>query len=153
MISVMGMPMGERLGLDIKRAEQALMAAKSSALRSSGLTVAQYAALSVLAEQPGISGAALARACLVTPQAVAGVLKLLEERELITRSRHPFHQHVLETHLTEQGQATLRAADREAVRIERRIAAAFTLDERDQLRDLLSRCVEAIRADDGAPAT
>jgi DNA-binding MarR family transcriptional regulator len=150
MIFIMGMPANERLGLDIKRAEQALMAAKSAALRSSNLTVAQYAALTVLAEQPGISGAALARTCLVTPQAMAAVLKLLEERGLVDRTPHPWHQHVLETHLTEAGQATLRIADREAVRIERRIAEAFTQAERQTLRDLLARCVQAIQADDGA---
>ena len=36
---------GVRLGLHIKSAEQAMMAAKTEALRSFGLTVAQYAAM------------------------------------------------------------------------------------------------------------
>ena len=36
---------GLRLGLHIKAAEQAMMAAKTEALRSFGLTVAQYAAM------------------------------------------------------------------------------------------------------------
>lgn len=146
MIHVMGMPVSERLGLDIKRAEQALMAAKSAALRPSGLSVAQYAALTVLAENPGVSGAALARACLVTPQAMTTVLKALEERELISRAPHARHQHVLETHLTERGRALLAAADEEAVRVERRIEAAFSTRERETLRDLLGRCVRAIQA-------
>ncbi|WP_328903469.1 MarR family transcriptional regulator [Streptomyces sp. NBC_00441] len=143
----MGMTAGERLGLDIKRAEQALMAAKSAALKDAGLTVAQYAALLALSDNPGISGAALARACLVTPQAMAGVLKHLEERGLIARSAHPYHQKMLETRLTEEGTETLRHADERAVRIERRIADALTPGERDTLRDLLARCVTAIRAD------
>ncbi|WP_245563488.1 MarR family winged helix-turn-helix transcriptional regulator [Longispora albida] len=73
----MTMPAAERLGLEIKRAEQELMSAKQAALREAGLTVGQYAALFALAEQPGISGAALARACLVTPQNMAAVLKVL----------------------------------------------------------------------------
>ncbi|MEU2022178.1 MarR family transcriptional regulator [Streptomyces sp. NPDC016469] len=143
----MGMTAGERLGLDIKRAEQALMAAKSAALKDAGLTVAQYAALLALSDNPGISGAALARACLVTPQAMAGVLKHLEERGLIARSAHPYHQKMLETRLTDAGTETLRRADERAVRIERRIADAFTSEERDMLRELLARCVTAIRAD------
>lgn len=141
------MTAGERLGLDIKRAEQALMAAKSAALKDAGLTVAQYAALLALSDNPGISGAALARACLVTPQAMAGVLKHLEERGLIARSAHPYHQKMLETRLTDAGTETLRRADERAVRIERRIADAFTSEERDMLRELLARCVTAIRAD------
>ncbi|MGC4745288.1 MarR family winged helix-turn-helix transcriptional regulator [Micromonospora sp. DT201] len=139
------MSASERLGLDIKRAEQALMAAKAAALRPADLTVAQYAALFTLADNPGMSGAALARACLVTPQAMTGVLKALEDRGLVLRSPHPWHHHVLETHLTEEGRATLLRCDREAVRIERRIADALSPDERDQLRDLLARCVAAIR--------
>ncbi|MCX0247078.1 MULTISPECIES: MarR family winged helix-turn-helix transcriptional regulator [Streptomyces] len=143
----MGMTAGERLGLDIKRAEQALMAAKSAALKDADLTVAQYAALLALSASPGISGAALARECLVTPQAMAGVLKHLEERGLIARSAHPYHQKMLETRLTEAGTETLRRADERAVRIERRIADALTPGERDTLRDLLARCVTAIRAD------
>ncbi|MEV4491855.1 MarR family transcriptional regulator [Micromonospora coxensis] len=142
------MPPEERLGLDIKRAEQTLMSAKSAALRESGLTVAQYAALIVLAGNPGISGAALARACLVTPQAMAAVLKTLEERELVARSRHPWHQHVLETRLTDAGRDLLAQADRAAVRIERRLADEFTDEERQALRDLLARCVTAIRRAD-----
>ncbi|WP_241836437.1 MarR family winged helix-turn-helix transcriptional regulator [Streptomyces sp. CB01249] len=143
----MGMTAGERLGLDIKRAEQALMAAKSAALKDAELTVAQYAALLALSANPGISGAALARECLVTPQAMAGVLKHLEERGLIARSAHPYHQKMLETRLTDAGTETLRLADERAVRIERRIADALTPEERDTLRDLLARSVTAIRAD------
>ncbi|MFI6735794.1 MarR family winged helix-turn-helix transcriptional regulator [Nonomuraea sp. NPDC050451] len=140
----MGMPADERLGLDIKRAEQALIAAKQAAVRPAGLTVPQYATLFALADNPGISGAALARACLVTPQAMTVVLKNLEERGLIERSPHPWHRNVLETRLTEAGRAALEAADERAVVIERAIAGEFSVEERVQLRGLLTRCVEAI---------
>ncbi|WP_405687816.1 MarR family winged helix-turn-helix transcriptional regulator [Streptomyces sp. NBC_00057] len=143
----MGMTADERLGMDIKRTEQALMAAKSAALKGVGLTVAQYAALFVLAENPGISAAALARTCLVTPQAMAAVLKNLEERGLVTRSAHPWHQKMLETRLTDTGRETARLADEQAVRIERRLADEFTPQERDTLRGLLARCVTAIQQD------
>lgn len=146
-LAVMGMTADERLGADIKRAEQALMAAKSAALKDTGLTVAQYAALFALADNPGISGAALARTCLVTPQAMAAVLKHLEERGLVVRSAHQWHQKMLETRLTDTGRETLRAADEQAVRIERRLADEFTPEERDTLRALLARCGTAIRRD------
>ncbi|WP_206067737.1 MarR family winged helix-turn-helix transcriptional regulator [Nonomuraea composti] len=140
----MGMPADERLGLDIKRAEQALIAAKQAAVRPAGLTVPQYATLLALAGNPGISGAALARVCLVTPQAMTVVLKNLEERGLIERSPHPWHRSVLETRLTETGRATLEAADERAVVIERAIAAEFSAEERKTLRGLLARCNDAI---------
>ncbi|WP_220447489.1 MarR family winged helix-turn-helix transcriptional regulator [Nonomuraea diastatica] len=140
----MGMPADERLGLDIKRAEQALITAKQAAVRPAGLTVPQYAALFALSDSPGISGAALARACLVTPQAMTVVLKNLEERGLVERSPHPWHRNVLETRLTSAGRAALEAADERAVLIERAIAAEFSAEERAALRALLARCVEAI---------
>ncbi|MGW0201131.1 MarR family winged helix-turn-helix transcriptional regulator [Nonomuraea sp. NPDC003201] len=140
----MGMPADERLGLDIKRAEQTLIAAKQAAVRPAGLTVAQYATLFALAGNPGISGAALARACLVTPQAMTVVLKNLEERGIIERSPHPWHRNVLETRLTDAGSAALKAADERAVVIERAIADEFSAEEREQLRSLLARCAEAI---------
>ncbi|MET7331263.1 MarR family transcriptional regulator [Nonomuraea sp. NPDC005650] len=140
----MGMPVDERLGLDIKRAEQTLIAAKQAAVRPAGLTVPQYATLLALVGNPGISGAALARACLVTPQAMTVVLKNLEERGFVERSSHPWHRNVLETRLTEAGHAALTAADERATVIERAIASEFSAEEREQLRSLLARCNEAI---------
>lgn len=145
------MPADERIGFDIKRTEQALMAAKAAALREFDLTVAQYAALFTLAANPGMSGAALARACLVTPQAMASVLRTLEERGLVVRSAHPWHQHVLESRLSGAGQRVLAEADLAAVRIERRIADSMSAPERRLLRELLARCTDAIRT--GEPAT
>ncbi|MFD0573169.1 hypothetical protein ACFQ0T_33010 [Kitasatospora gansuensis] len=50
-----------RLGLAIKQAEQAMMAAKAEALRGLELTVPQYAVLLQLADRPDRSGAQLAR--------------------------------------------------------------------------------------------
>jgi DNA-binding MarR family transcriptional regulator len=142
----MGLPMEERLGLDIKRAEQALMGAKAAALRPSDLTVAQYAALLALAEHPGLSSAALARVCLVTPQAMVPVLKVLIDRGLVARTPHPLHTHVVELRLAPAGAELVSVADQAAVRIEHRIADALTPNERQVLRDLIARCVEAITA-------
>ncbi|MFF0768652.1 MarR family winged helix-turn-helix transcriptional regulator [Nonomuraea wenchangensis] len=139
-----GLPPDERLGMDIKRAEQALITAKQLAVRPAGLTVPQYAALFALADNPGISGAALARTCLVTPQAMTVVLKNLEERGLVERSPHPWHRNVLETRLTEPGRDALATADARAVRIERALADEFTPEERATLRKLLERCGAAI---------
>lgn len=140
----MGMPAGERLGLDVKRAEQTLMAAKHAAVRTAGLTVPQYAALMVLSDNPGISAAALARQCLVTPQAMTVVLRNLVEHGLIERTPHPWHRQMLETNLTTAGREALEVADAAAVVIERRIAEAFTPEERDTLRTLLARFTTAI---------
>ncbi|MCB5181106.1 MarR family winged helix-turn-helix transcriptional regulator [Streptomyces antimicrobicus] len=140
------MPPDERIGSHIKRAEQALVAAKNAALKPAGVTVAQYAALLWLAEKPGISAAALARLCGVTPPTMNTVLKNLQERGLIERSPHEWHRNVLETRLTVEGRAVMEIADAAAVRVERALAAAFGDEERELLVSLLGRAAEVLDA-------
>ncbi len=142
----MEMPVTERLGLHIKRVEQELMAAKHAALRPFGLTVPQYAALYTLADRPGLSAAALARACLVTPQTVATVLANLEAKDLVVRRPHPWHRKVTEVHLTDEGRRLLALADVEAVAVERRIADGFSPEERERLIELLGRASAQLAA-------
>ncbi|WP_261800656.1 MarR family winged helix-turn-helix transcriptional regulator [Streptomyces sp. PBH53] len=138
------MPVSERLGSDIKRAEQALNATKTAVLKPAGLTIAQYGALLYCAAKPGISAAALARLCGVTPPTMNTVLKNLQERDLIVRTPHEWHKNVLETRLTDAGRAVLADADARAVRVERALAAEFTDQERAALTGLLARCVRVL---------
>ncbi|MCX4627808.1 MULTISPECIES: MarR family winged helix-turn-helix transcriptional regulator [unclassified Streptomyces] len=140
------MPPEERIGSHVKRAEQALLAAKNAALKPAAVTVPQYAALLWLSEKPGISAAALARLCGVTPPTMNTVLKNLRERGLIERTPHEWHRNVLETRLTEEGRAAMELADAGAVRVERALATAFSAKEREQLISLLGRCAEALDA-------
>ncbi|MFC4011231.1 MarR family winged helix-turn-helix transcriptional regulator [Nonomuraea purpurea] len=138
------MPLNERLGAHLKRAVQAVDAAKHAALKPAGVTVAQYAALAYLGERPGISAAALARACGVTPPTMTTVLKNLQEQGLIERTPHEWHRNILETRLTEAGERTLADADARAVRVERGLDAEFTPEERQTLIALLARCVAVL---------
>ncbi|MGI5208523.1 MarR family winged helix-turn-helix transcriptional regulator [Spirillospora sp. CA-108201] len=145
------LPAHERLGSHLKRAEQALNGAKQAALKPSGLTVPQYAALLHLDDNPGMSAAALARKCAVTPPTMNTVLKNLQERGLIERTPHEWHRNILETRLTAEGAAVLESADARAVKVERGLAAEFTDAERRTLVDLLGRCVGFLEAARSAP--
>ncbi|MGW0390356.1 MarR family winged helix-turn-helix transcriptional regulator [Streptomyces sp. NPDC003042] len=138
------MPAEERIGSHIKRAEQALLAAKNTALKPAAVTVPQYAALLWLAQKPGISAAALSRLCGVTPPTMNTVLKNLQDRGLIERTPHEWHRNVLETRLTPEGRAVMEQADTGAVRVERALAAAFSAEERERLIELLGRCAEVL---------
>ncbi|MFD0365267.1 MarR family winged helix-turn-helix transcriptional regulator [Nocardia sp. GCM10030253] len=138
------MPVSERIGSAIKRAEQALGGAKNAALKPAGVTVPQYAALMFLSENPGISAAALARLCGVTPPTMNTVLTNLQDRGLVERTPHEWHKNVLETRLTEKGEAVMRDADARAVRAERALAAGFTETERATLMELLTRCADLL---------
>jgi DNA-binding MarR family transcriptional regulator len=146
-MGTMRMSFDERLGSHLKRVEQELNTAKTAAVKPAGLTVPQYAALFVLAEQPGISAAELARRCLVTPQTMTTILRNLEAAGLIERTPHPLHKHVIETRQTPAGRKALDQADERAASVERRLAAAFSQDELDTLRALLARVSERLTSD------
>lgn len=146
------MPVDARLGHTLKRAEQALMVIKGAVLRDTGLTVAQYSALLILAQSPGLSGAQLARRCLVTPQTMATVLATLAKKNLIDREHSSVHSLVVVARLTPTGHAILRKADWSAIDIERHLANAFTAEEQDDFRDLLERTVTALQAYERQPS-
>jgi DNA-binding MarR family transcriptional regulator len=139
---------GESVGRLLKQAEQALLRAKSAALKPVGLTLAQYVALGELDRQPGVAAASLARACLVSPQAIMVVLKSMEQQGLIDRIAHPRHANVLELHLTDVGHESLHAARAAVVPVERRVYDAFSAKELAALGGLLSRFVEALGPED-----
>jgi DNA-binding MarR family transcriptional regulator len=132
-----------RLGMLVKRAEQAMVRAKSAALKFVGLTAAQYVALFELDAQPGITAATLARACLVTPQAMMILLKSMEQQGLITRSFHPRHPNVLELHMTDVGREALHTARRRVEPMEQRVFAAYSSKDLAAFREYLSRFIEA----------
>jgi DNA-binding MarR family transcriptional regulator len=132
-----------RLGMLVKRAEQAMLRTKSVALKLVGLTPAQYVALVELEQQPGITAASLARACLVTPQAMMILLKTMDQQGLITRSVHPRHPNVLELHMTDVGREALREARERVDPIEERVFGSFSAKELTAFREFLSRFIEA----------
>src|ERR687898_822266 len=92
---------------------------------SHNLRAPQYAVLSVLARDPGSSGADLARGCNTTPQAMNGVLATLEREGLIERHPHPTHGRILQVTLTEEGRRRLEAANPAVREISAAIEAGF----------------------------
>lgn len=136
------MPAEERIGSYVKRAEQARTAAKFAVLKPAGVTEAQYVALLFLTDNPGISAAALARLCGVTPPTMNTVLTNLVDRGLIERTPHPWHRNMLETRLTDKGEAVMHDADARAIAVERSVSDGFTEAERETLCRLLTRCAE-----------
>jgi DNA-binding MarR family transcriptional regulator len=133
----------ERLGMLVKRAEQAMVRTKSMALKFVGLTPSQYVALVELEQQPGVTAASLARACLVTPQAMMILLKTMDQQGLITRSAHPRHPNVLELHMTDVGREALREARERVDPIEQRVFSEFSTRDLAAFREYLSRFIEA----------
>lgn len=96
------------------------------ALQAQGLTAAQYTAMSVLARDPGMSGADLARACNTTPQATNGVLATLERQGLVERHPHPTHGRILQVNLTGEGRLRLELVNPAVRQLEAAIEDGFT---------------------------
>jgi DNA-binding MarR family transcriptional regulator len=98
-------------------------------LRPHDLTAPQYGALSVLARDPGLSGADLARASNITPQAINEVLATLERKHLIERHPHPTHGRIRQATLTDEGRRRLQAANPAVRALEATIEDGFTAGE------------------------
>ncbi|WP_029432283.1 MarR family winged helix-turn-helix transcriptional regulator [Blastococcus sp. URHD0036] len=111
------------------------------AVRSHGVTAAQVGVLNRLAEQPGLSGAELARSSLISPQASSLVLETLERRGLVERRPDPAHGRILRNHLTAEGRRLAAASIAAAVAGEAELLAVLDDDERATLRRLLERLV------------
>jgi DNA-binding MarR family transcriptional regulator len=138
-----------RSGYLLRQAWAELRSAMDDVLRAHGLTAPQYAALSVLARDSGISGADLARACVTTPQAMNGVIGTLERTGLVQRHPHPTHGRILQIELTDEGRRRLEAAHPAVRELEETIEEGFSAEEVAVIKAWLvvaARRLERLRA-------
>jgi DNA-binding MarR family transcriptional regulator len=75
----------------LKRAQYTLRQVMDDRLADAALTTPQYAALTALEREEGLSNAELARRCFVTPQTMHSIVTRLEEEGLLRRTPHPNH--------------------------------------------------------------
>jgi DNA-binding MarR family transcriptional regulator len=133
-----------RVGYLIKRAQMVLHDAMADALGSHHLTVTQFAVLTGLAEEPGLSHADLARRAFVTPQSMHAVLQELERLQLVMRHPHPHHQRVLQAELTDAGRRTLNAANNSVNAVEEQMLSKLSDSARLRLASALSSCIQSL---------
>ena len=112
-----------------------------------GATTPQYAALSVLAEEPGISNAGLARRSFVTPQTMNQILARLEAAGFVERRLHPEHGRVLQAYLTEEGERLRRDCATRVDAVEERMVGGLSEDERLGLLEMLRVCSATLQQD------
>lgn len=135
----------KRLGYALKRAQHALRISMDTALMPLALTTPQYAVLSAVEAEPGLSNARLARAAFVTAQSMQGILANLERDGLLIRRPDPHHGRVLRSELTAAGQDRLGRAH-EAVRlVEDRLVTTFGADAADRVAAQLSRYADELK--------
>jgi len=136
-----------RVGYELKRVQHDLRLGMDGTLKGLGVTTPQYAALSVLAEEPGLSNAALARRSFVTPQTMNQIMVRLEAAGLVERRAHPEHGRVLQAYLTKEGEKLRQECAGRVDTVEERMVSGLSEDERQELLGLLRRCSAALRED------
>lgn len=134
-----------RLGAVLWQAQRTLTVAAERLLRAEGLGLSQARALMVLGDQPGLSGAALARRLLVTSQSAGTLLAQLDAKGWVRREPHAVHGAVLESFLTETGKEKLERVVRIMDAFDARLVAQLGAEPRDRLLDSLLTCMEAAR--------
>lgn len=143
-------PLAKRLGYALKRAQHGLRTRMDDALRPLGLTAPQYAVLSAVELEPGISNARLARAAFVTPQTMQGILANLAREGLLARESDPDHGRILRSGLTTRGREVLADAHRRADDVEALMISAIGAAEAGTLAQQLTKCADRLCARVGA---
>jgi DNA-binding MarR family transcriptional regulator len=129
----------------VRQAWLNMRAVMDDALAAHDLSVAQYATLLVLDEQPGASVADMARAVASTRQSANELLAGMERAGLVERRPHPQDRRTQEVHLTALGRGRLAAA-RPSVRArEADLEAGFDVGGRAVAREWLARMAQAGR--------
>lgn len=126
-----------RSGYLLRQAWHEFRGAMEAVLRPHGLSAAQYAALTVLARDPGSSSADLARGCNSSPQSMNGVIATLERDGLVQRHPHPTHGRILQLSLTEEGERRIKHATPAVRRLERAIEDGFSDEQLATIKDWL----------------
>ena len=135
----------DRVGYQLKRAQQALRTAMDEGLRAHGITTPQYAVLTALEVAEPLSGAELARRCFVTAQTMNAILVGLERARLVERTPHAAHGRVIDARLTKRGRAKLDDAHQTVFVIEERMLSKMTARGRRRLNETLCQLVENLR--------
>ena len=128
----------------VGRIDRVVRRAMGSVLTAQGLSVNQYATMSVLDRRSGLSNAQLARRALVSPQSMNEVLLTLEQRGLVGRRAHPDHGRILQARLTAKGRALLARCDAEVDRVEAQMVSDLSEDEQAALRGALLSSIRSL---------
>lgn len=114
----------------------------NDAVSDHGVSTAQIGVLRQLSNEPGLSGAELARRLLISPQGVQLALTALERRGLVHRKQAPAHGRILQAFLTDQGRKVAAAVVNDAIAAHDKVFGVLSKAEQETLRDLLARVVE-----------
>jgi DNA-binding MarR family transcriptional regulator len=130
------------IGYLVKRAQQGLRRECDAALKSIGLSMAQYATLRALHEHPEASAAELARLCFVTRQSLQDVLAGLRAAGLVENADADPRGRAQSLALTRLGSRRLGAAHDAVFAVEDQMLKGVSARERRTVAEVLLRCAQ-----------
>ena len=131
------------LGYLLRQASLAWRARMERALAELAVTPPQFATLTMIDAYPGLSSADLARASLLTPATIAGIVANLKRAGGITARPHPVHGRILKLELTAKGKALLLRCKRRVDALEAGLVEGATRAEEQAVRSWLTRVATA----------
>ena len=134
------------IGFLLRQAQDAFASAMEHQLREHGLTRPQFGVLSVLVADPGLSAADLARAAMVTPQAINLLVGGLEREGLLRREAHPTHGRVLRLFATDEGARRVEQAYPAVIELERQIVEGLPARQLTAIKRWLVSVATTLRA-------
>jgi DNA-binding MarR family transcriptional regulator len=130
------------VGYLVKRVQQGLRRRCDTALKPTGLSMAQYATLRALAEHPDASAAELARLCFVTRQSLQDVLAGLRAAGLVETADAPPRGRSRSLALTRLGSRRLSAAHDAVFAAQAAMLHGVSAREQRSVADVLIRCAQ-----------
>ena len=130
------------VGYLVKRVQQGLRRRCDAALKPTGLSMAQYAALRALSEHPDASAAELARLCFVTRQSLQDVLTGLRTAGLVETVDAPPRGRSRSLSLTRRGSRQLSAAHDAVFAVQAAMLQGISVREQRGTAEVLARCAQ-----------
>lgn len=139
---MVGSEIERAIGYLVKRVQQALRRHCDTALRPTGLSMAQYAVLRALADHPDASAAELARLCFVTRQSLQDVLSGLRATGLVETVDTSSRGRARALRLTRLGARRLAAGHDAVLGVEAEMLQGISSADQRRVADALTRCAQ-----------
>ncbi len=135
---------GGSVGYLVKLAYLAMRRELEASIRDAGITTTQWQALGVLYHMPGLTHSQLMEHLAVEPPSVTSLVNGMERKGWIRHERSPADARAKRLFLTAAGRRLTEKLRGATEPIERRMAAALTESERNELKALLRTVVECL---------
>ena len=134
------------VGYLVKRVQQSLRRRCDAALRPTGLSMAQYAAMRALADHPEASASELARLCFVTRQSLQELLAGMRAAGFVKDANRPPRGRARSLELTPSGAKRLAAAHIAVMGVESSMVEGISASAHRQLAALLAQCARNLES-------